>query len=221
MDILFVRHGESQNNSEGRLQGRNDSPLTERGRAQASTLAGWLAERGFRWSAAYASPLARAWETAEIVAERTGFPRPVVDEDLAEVGVGSLEAMTRDEIGARHPTFLTRALADLGDFSEFGGEGYDSVQARVRRVLMRLEKAHREGADRVLVVAHGGINFQLVKAAICMPVPRVCILSWGNCTATLLRFRERRGIYMADVAWHVPLELMGGGPGEGSTGVFR
>jgi len=129
--------------------------------------------------------------------------------------------MTRDEIGRKYPTFLTRALADLGDFSEFGGETYDSVQSRVRRVLARLEKAHREGADRVLVVAHGGINFQLVKAAICVPVPSVCIMQWGNCTACLLRFRDRRDVYMADVAWHVPLELMGGGPGDGSTGVFR
>jgi broad specificity phosphatase PhoE len=156
-----------------------------------------------------------------VIAARTGFPPPVIDPDLAEIGVGSLEAMTRDEIGERYPTFMTRALTDLGDFSEFGGESYDDVEARVRRVLARLEQSHREGADKVLVVAHGGINFQLVKASICLPVPRVCILHWGNCTATLLRFRDRRGVYMADVGWHVPLELMGGGPAEGSTGGFR
>jgi uncharacterized phosphatase len=221
MDILFVRHGESQNNFEGRLQGQNDSPLTEKGRAQAATLAGWLVERGFRWSAAYSSPLSRARETAEMLAAKTGYPRPVVDEDLAEVSVGLLEAMTRDEIGQRHPTFLSRAITDLGDFSEFGGESYDSVQTRTRRFLARLEKTHREGADQVLVVAHGGINFQIVKAAICLPVPRVCILQWGNCTASLLRFRERRGVYMAEVAWHVPLELIGSGQGAGTTAVFR
>jgi broad specificity phosphatase PhoE len=221
VDILFVRHGESENNANGRLQGRNDSPLTDRGRTQAATLAAWLLERGFRWSTAYASPLSRARETAEILAEKTGFPRPVVDEDLAEVSVGSLEALTRDEIGERYPTFMSRAIADLGDFSEFGGESYDSVQARTLRVLTRLQKTHREAADQVLVVAHGGMNFQMVKAAICLPVPRVCILQWGNCTASLLRFRERRGVYMADIAWHVPLELMGGAPAPGATAVFR
>src|SRR5262245_39005838 len=121
MDILFVRHGESENNAAGRLQGSNDSPLTEKGRSQAATLAGYLIEKDFRWTAAYASPLSRARETAEIIASRTGFSKPVIDPDLAEVSVGSLEAMTRDEIGARHPTFMTRAITDLGDFSEFGG----------------------------------------------------------------------------------------------------
>jgi probable phosphoglycerate mutase len=221
MEILFVRHGESENNAAGRLQGKNDSPLTERGRAQANTIGGWVAQSGFRWSAAYASPLARAKETAELIARRTGFPEPTFDEDLVEVGVGTLEGLNREDIEARYPTFMTRAITDLGDFSEFGGESYDDVQTRTRRMLAKLEKNHRETADRVLVVAHGGINFQLVKAAICLPVPRVCILHWGNCTATLLRFRERRGVYMAEVAWHIPLELMGGGRAEGSTGVFR
>lgn len=221
MDILIVRHGESENNAAGRLQGRNDSPLTDRGREQARTLGAWLSERDFRWSAAYASPLARARETAEILADVTKFPRPVLDEDLAEVSVGSLEAMTRDEIGERHPTFLSRAITDLGDFSEFGGESYDNVQARAKRVLAMLERNHRAASDRVLVVAHGGINFQIVKAAICLPVPRVCILQWGNCTATLLRFRERRGVYMAEVALHAPLEFIGGGPASGTTGAFR
>jgi broad specificity phosphatase PhoE len=71
---------------------------------------------------------------------------------------------------------------------------------------------HKADADLVLLVAHGGINFQIVKAAVCVPVPRVCILHWGNCTTTQLRFRDRRDAYMAEVTWHVPIELMGGSP---------
>ncbi len=221
MDILLVRHGESEGNVLGRLQGHGDSPLTALGRAQARRLGGWLKVHGPRWSAAYASPLARARETAQLIAERSGFPAPTIEEDLREVCAGSLEGLTRDEIFKRHPHYIQRGITDLGDFGEFGGEAYDDVQARVRRVLARLEDRHRPGADVVLVVAHGGINFQIVKAAVCVPVPRVCILSWGNCTVALLRFRERRSTYMAEVAWHVPIDLMGGGSGEESTGVFR
>ena len=221
MDILIVRHGESLGNAEGRIQGHADSPLTEKGRRQAAQLGRWLALQGLKWHAAYASPLARAKDTAAIIAATTGFADATIDDDLKEVGVGHLEGLTRTQIGGKHPDFLRRDITSLGDFGEFGGETYDGVQERVARVRARLEQAHRATEDRVLLVAHGGFNFQFVKAAACIPVPRVCLLHWGNCTATLLRFRERRGSYFADVAWHVPTELMGGESGEGSNRVFR
>jgi 2,3-bisphosphoglycerate-dependent phosphoglycerate mutase len=221
MDLLVVRHGESEGNALGQLQGHFDSPLTPLGRAQARRAGAWLKAHGPRWSAAYASPLARAKETAEIIIGQTGYPEATLDDDLREVGAGDLEGLTRDDIWKRYPKFVDRGVTDLGDFAEFGGEGYEQVQARVHRLLARIESRHRAGADVVLVVAHGGILFQIVKAAVCVPVPRVCILQWGNCTATLLRFRERRRTYMAEVTWHVPIDLMGGGSGEESTGVFR
>jgi broad specificity phosphatase PhoE len=221
MDIILVRHGESEGNALGRLQGHVDSPLTPLGRAQARRVGGWLKVHAPRWAAAYASPLARAKETAGIICEQTGYTQSILDDDLREVGAGRLEGLTRDEIWSRYPRFAERQITELGDFAEFEGEAYEGVQERVRRVLARLESAHRAAADVVLVVAHGGILFQIVKAAVCVPVPRVCILQWGNCTATLLRFRERRRTYMAEVTWHVPLDLMGGGPAEESTGVFR
>jgi broad specificity phosphatase PhoE len=221
MDILLVRHGESEGNLAGRLQGHMDSPLSPLGRSQAYRVGNWLKAQGIRWACAYASPLARARDTAAIIAERTGFPEAVLDDDLREINAGGLEGMNRDEMIRKYPKFIERSVTDLGDFSEFGGEGYDDVQARVGRVLNKLKARHRAAADTVLVVAHGGMNFQLVKAAICVPVPRVCILHWGNCTVNLLRFRDRRGTYMAEVAWHVPVELMGGDTGVESTGVFR
>jgi broad specificity phosphatase PhoE len=221
LEILIVRHGESEGNLDGRLQGHLDSPLTERGRAQAAQVGGFLGSLGLRWEAAYASPLARARETARIIADRTGYPEAVLDEDLREIGAGQMEGLTRDDMERRFPDFLKRAITNLGDFAEYGGESYEDVQRRVARFMGKMMARHREAAERVLVVAHGGLNFQLVKNAICVPVPRVCLLHWGNCTATLLRYRERRGVYMADIVWHVPLELMGGGSGEGTTAIFR
>lgn len=221
MDILLVRHGESEGNARGEIQGHSDAPLTEKGRSQAALAAEWLRARDLRWQAAYASPLARARDTARIIAETTGFPAPELDPDLREVGVGALEGLKREDIVHRFPHFMQRDITDLGDFEEFGGEGYPVVQARVDRFWDRMKTAHAQSADRVLVVAHGGINFQLVKSAVCIPVPRVCILTWGNCTVTLVRFRDRRGHFMGEIAWHVPLELMGGEAAPGTTGVFR
>jgi broad specificity phosphatase PhoE len=221
MDLLLVRHGESEGNALGQLQGHFDSPLTPLGRAQARRAGAWLKAQAPRWAAAYASPLARARETAAIIASQTGYSEPTHDDDLREVAAGELEGLNREQIWKKYPGYADRKITDLGDFSEFGGEGYDDVQGRIRRMLGRIEARHRPGSDVVLVVAHGGLLFQLVKSVVCVPVPRVCILQWGNCTATLLRFRERRGAFMAEVTWHVPIELMGGGSGEESTGVFR
>jgi broad specificity phosphatase PhoE len=70
-ELLLVRHGETDWNAEGRLQGHTDRPLNEYGRRQAQRLADELA--GEELEAIYSSDLARARETAEIVGERSGF----------------------------------------------------------------------------------------------------------------------------------------------------
>jgi probable phosphoglycerate mutase len=223
MEVLLVRHGQSVGNREGRMQGHQDFPLSDTGRAQAKTLAAWLREREIGWDIAYASPLARARETAEIMAAELGLPEPIGALELREIRAGELEGLTRDDILARHPAFMDRAITDLGDFAEFGGESYDEVQARVRGWVDKLEREHRAPEQRVLVVAHGGINFQILKTLICEPVPRVCIVRMGNCSATLVRMRERRGVYMGEVVWHVPLELVAPqrDPGADTSRIFR
>src|SRR6185295_1615602 len=170
MQILIVRHGESSGNAEGRMQGTQDFELSERGREQARRLARWLNAHGIGWDAAYCSPLARARQTAELLAELTTQPAAELDPDLMELRAGALEGLTRAEIAEKFPAFLTRAVTDLGDFTEFGGEGYDGVQVRARRLLEKLERAHRSSEARVLLVGHGGINFQLLKLLICQPV---------------------------------------------------
>ena len=74
---------------------------------------------------------------------------------------------------------------------------------------------------RVLLVGHGGFHYQLAKTLLCEPVPRVCILKMGNCTVSLLRLRERRGLYLGELVFHVPVELMGGTSGDGAARLFR
>src|SRR5260221_2634717 len=200
MDILLVRHGESEGNVLGRLQGHGDSPLTALGRAQARRLGGWLRVHGPRWSAAYAAPLAGARETAQLIAERSGFPVPTIEEDLREVCAGSLEGLTRDEIFKRHPHYIQRGITDLGDFGEFGGEAYDDVQARVRRVLARLEDRHRPGADVVLVVAHGGVHFPIVETAGGGSPSRGFLFFCGDLNGGLARLPGRRRAFTAEGA---------------------
>ncbi|MBX3181622.1 MAG: histidine phosphatase family protein [Polyangiaceae bacterium] len=247
MELLLVRHGESQANTEGRMQGTLDSPLTELGREQARALGRWLAGQALGLDAAYCSPLSRAAETAAILGQALGLtPTPLPD--LAEIDAGSLEGLDLAGIQAAHPSFLERDITRLGDFEEYGGEGYAAVQARVARLFEQLKAAHggppralqaqqaaptadapptadtpptAHAPQRVLLVAHGGILFQLVKSLICRPVPSIAMLRYGNCTSTWVRLRERRGTLIGEVRWHLPLELIGGVERAPALGAFR
>jgi len=221
MDILLVRHGESEANAEGRLQGRLDVPLSDRGRAQARQLGGWLKQNEVCWDVVYSSPLLRARQTAELLQQEAGGPGAQIEADLAEVSVGRLEGLGREQIAERHPDFLERPITDLADFSAYGGESYDALQARISGLLERLVERHRAAGDSLLIVAHGGVNFQLFKSLICSPVPRVCIVRMGNCSATKVRLRERRGVFMGELVWHVPIELTGRVQSADTGVVFR
>jgi broad specificity phosphatase PhoE len=208
MDILLVSHGESQGNAEGRLQGTSDYPLTDRGRAQAARLSRFLIEHGLEWDRHYSSPLSRARETASILSAATGRPAPVLDARLVELDAGALTRLSFEEIHERFPSYARRKLMELNDYEEYGGESYGTVQLRAHAVRDTLEQRYRESKARVLLVGHGGFNFQLLKLLVCQPVPRVGSVKMGNCGVTLVRMSERRGSYHGEIVFHVPNELM-------------
>lgn len=191
------------------MQGHSDFPLSPRGRVQAQALGRFLGAQGIRWQTLYASPLARARETAAIVCEVLGTAPPVLEPSLVELAAGELEGLTFEEIGERFPSYIARGIGDLGDFSEFGGESYGAVQARAEALFQKLAATHREQSERVVLVGHGGFNYQFLKLLVCRPVPRTCIVRMGNCSATLVRLRDVRGTYMGELVWHVPVEMMG------------
>lgn len=220
MELLVVRHGESVANAEGRMQGQSDYALSSVGQGQAARLGRFLAQSGMTFDAAYTSPLTRARETAQALTSALGMAEAELAPELSEIHAGQLQGLTQPEIAASHPGFMQRALTQLGDFSEYGGESYDEVQLRLRSLLERWQAKHRTEAHRILAVAHGGTNFHLVKALICDPVPRVMSLKFGNCTATLVRMRERRGKFHGEVVFHLPVDLLGAASGEGLVGVF-
>jgi broad specificity phosphatase PhoE len=181
---------------------------------------GWFRERAIEWDARYCSPLSRARDTAGIISAAVGQPAPVEEADLAEVHAGQMQGKTAAELRRDHPSFYERGLDGLGDYVQFGGESYEDVQQRVGRLVTSLCDRHREGEQRVLVVSHGGLLFQLAKALICVPVPRVTLLRFSNCSVTQLTLRERRGVYMAELEWHLPVDLMGGEVSGGSAGLL-
>ena len=151
--LLLVRHGETDWNAEGRLQGHTDRPLSDYGRRQARRLAEEL--EGEELEAIYSSDLARARETAEIVGEWLGLPT-LLDPDLREKDWGTWEGWDAVE----------------RDLVEFVGESTEAHQERMLRALRRIAERH-PGDGRVLVVTHGGSMRRVQTAAMGMALPVV------------------------------------------------
>jgi broad specificity phosphatase PhoE len=148
--IFLARHGESAWNRERRFQGHADPPLTDEGRRQAAALADDLADAPIE--AVYTSDLARARETAEIVAQRKGVRVHVVSA-LRENDIGSWTGLTAEEARARFPDDYRRWESGEGPgWSD--GEQYPEMAARVLAALREIVAAHPGGS--VLIVTHGG-----------------------------------------------------------------
>ncbi len=155
--LYYVRHGETDFNIEGRLQGRRDTVLNARGRRQAAECGILLEDllardrrqpQEFRY---VSSPLKRARETMEILRATLGLePREYeIDERLIEIAYGEWEGLTLPEIEARTTSVLSERERDKWDFAPPGGESY-------RELADRISAWYRSLTSDTVVAAHGG-----------------------------------------------------------------
>ena len=149
--FFLVRHGETEWNRIRRIQGISDIPLNDTGRAQAAALGDILV--GHRFDLLVSSPLSRALETASIIADRLGMPKPLIIDDLIERNYGDAEGSSGADLDIKYPPGT-----DIP-----GREERSDVQKRVVRVLQDLAIRHPH-AD-VLAVAHGGVIRSVVEHA--------------------------------------------------------
>jgi broad specificity phosphatase PhoE len=180
--VFVARHGETEWNREGRWQGQGGPGLNEAGRVQARALAMRLS--ALHVDALYSSDLARAHETAEIVATATGL-QPVLDPGLREVDVGDWRGLTRDEVSRGDPDGYRRWLG--GEAGWNGGETYAEMHARVVAAVERLVAASAVG--RIAVISHGGAVRALAANAVGLPKhDRLRIEGARNCSLTTLSY---------------------------------
>jgi probable phosphoglycerate mutase len=175
--ILLVRHGETEWNSERRIQGRFDSPLTDRGAAQARAVGRLV--RTLPDAAAVrivASPLGRARRTAEIIAAHLDAATElVIDDRLREISVGSWDGLTYHDIEMRSPGVFDGEGRHEWYFRSPDGDSYHSFAARVGEWLseaaeMRLLVAVTHGiVSRVLRGLYAGLPR---ATALTLPVPQ-------------------------------------------------
>jgi broad specificity phosphatase PhoE len=155
--IYYIRHGETEWNADGRLQGAQDIPLNDLGRKQAACAGGILAGlfardgRDEQSLAFIASPLGRARLTMELVRDALNLPPDdySVDDRLREIGYGQWEGSTLAQMQAADPDVFAKRQVDKWTVSPPGGETYAAVQARMADWYKQIT------ADTV-AVAHGG-----------------------------------------------------------------
>ncbi len=169
MHLLLIRHGETDWNIDGRLQGHTDIALNATGITQAENLATRMALEE-KIDALYTSPLARARVTAEIVARHTRTTAQC-DDRLKEKRLGDLEGLTRADFQQRYPELYTAWHTSQVHYPLPGEETPIELQTRIQTFLadVRAQNAH---ANRIVIVSHGGTIGMMLATLIGLDIDR-------------------------------------------------
>jgi broad specificity phosphatase PhoE len=162
-DFVFLRHGESVGNVEERFQGQSDYALTARGREQAQALAERWVREGLRLDLAITSPLARARETASIIADALHIPVEA-DRIWLERDVGELQGYTFEESLEKYPNSDRRT-----PYEPFGESGEGDWQLFLRAGTA-VHQLLRRPPGRYLIVSHGGLLNKVMYAVLGIPI---------------------------------------------------
>ena len=162
--IILVRHGETEWNLQGRIQGRLDSPLTEAGRRQAEAIANRLQPSSPQ--AIASSDLGRCMQTASIIA-RT-IPRDVIPmKEFREKGGGIFEGYSWPEIERHFPAEYRRYREHAPGYTQPGAESWSDATARGLSGLDSVVR--RYAGKRIVIVTHGGVLHAMIRNVLGIP----------------------------------------------------
>lgn len=197
VDFYLMRHGESEANASGRIQGHADYPLNDNGRAQARAAASYLAGKGI--SRVFSSPLRRAYDTAQAISGALALPPPLIEPALTELDTGCFTGLTMDEIRERFPLDYKR-FRSLSWEGVSGAESNESLERRAKDAWAKLRDEASRSAGNILALTHGGAIQWLVRVCFgsrsWMP-----ILPTGNCCVYRLSVEPNPDGPSAFVQW--------------------
>lgn len=149
--ICVARHGETDWNRSGILQGWLDVPINAHGRRQAREMVAQFAGAGF--TSVWSSPLVRAHETAQIIAAALQLPAPSCHVGLKERHFGAVQGVPKNALVKQNPVLLAQILRrnPAADFTR--GESMDAFADRLLGAFIEIGARHY--GDRVLVITHG------------------------------------------------------------------
>lgn len=187
LKLYLIRHGETDWNAAGRIQGLSDIELNRQGELQAQRLAARLAEQD-RFTALYSSPLRRAARTAELIGQHVGL-RVIPDARLVERSLGELEGLTMGDIRERFPE-VHRAWHEGGVRPSIPGEeSRETFVGRAREFVVEVRAHHADG--KVIVVTHGGTINMLLMASLNLDIDRPLPFWIDNASINIVQWGER------------------------------
>ncbi|MCA1646754.1 MAG: histidine phosphatase family protein [Chloroflexi bacterium] len=203
--ILLARHGETQFNVEGRWQGQSDSPLTERGLAQARELGRALRTEAI--AAVYSSDLGRAMLTAlEVAAPHRLDVR--ADVRLREIETGGFTGKDRADIDAEYPGAREAWATAPGRMRLPDGETLLEAQTRALAFFAERMPAHAD--QTVVVISHGGIGQAILVSALGGTVDDLWLAERvDNCQISRLEWMPADGLQLVELSDVRHLEEVG------------
>lgn len=163
----MIRHGETALNAKGCYYGRTDAVLSEKGISQARYLKEILKEVSFDYIVA--SPLVRAYNTAQIVMEERE-QKIFGDRRLMEQDFGIFEGMTYKEIQSTYPKELDAWNEEFSTYRIPEGESFADVRSRAEDFLRDILSGRESKGEKMLIVAHKGTLGHLLAAMLKLPL---------------------------------------------------
>lgn len=157
-EIIFIRHGETEWNSQKRMQGHSNSDLSSVGQAQIQALGQWM--KNVPFDHIYSSDSLRAKQTAEAITQFSGHELQF-DQRLREKNLGVFEGLTSEEARERHPEVFRLFKTAGSKYVIDEGESTQQLQDRALEIVNEIRIKHPE--ERVLLVTHGGFIRVVMK----------------------------------------------------------
>ena len=157
-EIILIRHGETEWNSQQRMQGHSNSDLSSVGQAQIQALGQWM--KNVPFDLIYSSDSPRAKQTAEAITQFSGHELQF-DQRLREKNLGVFEGLTSEEARERHPEVFRLFKTAGSTYVIDKGESTQQLQDRALEIVNEIRIKHPE--ERVLLVTHGGFIRVVMK----------------------------------------------------------
>lgn len=191
MNIYILRHGETNGNKAGRIQGSTDIPLNEYGIELAKITRDGIEKEGLQFDIIYASPLSRARKTAEIV-RGTHTTEIVIDDRIVEMNFGKAEGMLIKDINEKPENQNLKYCFTIPSKyqAKDGAESYEHIMARAKDFLENELRPLEHTYENVLVVCHGALIRALLLNVLGWDIDRYWEIHQPNCCMNLVTLQD-------------------------------